>query len=161
MSKGLFPKAASSNPLAGSGSDLLPVSFFKKYISISASPHTLLVFIAVIGCQLYLSVSGVVTGKGMSGYTNNAVSSPNYWVPLRTAWREKAIYGDCNLGYFHCSESGCFHEALGCLFSQAFKREKELCLPPKEKDFIWAFYDSSWCVSVYLGGKDWEIYEEI
>lgn len=91
-------------------------------------------------------VSEAVTGKGTSRYTKNVVSSPKYWVPLQTEWREKAIYGDCNLGYFHCSESGRFHKALGCFFSQAFEKEKELCLPPKEEVFIWAFYDSSWCL---------------
>lgn len=56
ISKRLLPNAASSSLLAASGSDLPPVSFFKKSISISASPYITLVFIIVIGCQLYMSV---------------------------------------------------------------------------------------------------------
>lgn len=146
MSKGLFPKAASSSPPAGSGSIFHLFLSFKIHLHLSLSLRS-----PGIYCCNWVPavlVSGVVMGKGMSGYTNNTLSSPKYWVPLRTEWREKAIYGDCSLGYFHCSEPGCFHEALGCLFPQAFEKEKELCLSPKEKGFIWAFYDSFWCVSV-------------
>lgn len=72
----------------------------KTHLHLSFSPHS-----PGIYCCNWVPaahVSGVVTGKAMSRYTNNAVSSPKYWVPLRTEWREKAIYGDCNLGYFHC-----------------------------------------------------------
>lgn len=154
MSKGLFPKAASSSPLAGYGSHLPPVSFFKKYISISASP-TLLVFIVVIGYQLYMSVE-LSQAKEWAGTQIMQFPAQSTEYPCRLNGRRKQFMVTAAWGIF-IAQSGCFHEALGCLFSQAFEKEKELCLPPKEEGFIWAFYDSSWCVSVYLGGKDWEI----
>lgn len=59
------------------------------------------------------------------------------------------LHGDCSLDYFHSSDPGCFHEALGHRFSQAFEKEKELYVPPKRKKKIGFFFMVPFDVYLY------------
>lgn len=143
MSKGLFPKAASSSPLAGSGSDLPPVSFFKKHISISASPHT---FPGIYCCNWVPAahVSGVVTGKGMSRQTQIMkfpAQSTEYPCGLNGGRKQFMAAATWLIFIAQSLDASMKPQAVYSL--RLLRKRRNCACHQKQRGFIWAFYDSS------------------